>query len=80
MKKKKKKMKSKVLRMYKKIMRTGKNWEKISEREYIQTEARRLFRQNKEINDLILIETKLHEAETRYIISHQKKIYFHQKI
>jgi hypothetical protein len=57
-----------VLRLYRKIIRGGKQWTNphaksdaqiISEKEYILDEARTLFRKNKSIMDEEIIESKV---------------------
>lgn len=40
---------SKALSMYKTILRRGRSWPEVEEREYIDKEAKRLFRQNRDL-------------------------------
>eukprot|EP00471_Norrisiella_sphaerica_P011312 CAMPEP_0184496450 /NCGR_PEP_ID=MMETSP0113_2-20130426/33970_1 /TAXON_ID=91329 /ORGANISM="Norrisiella sphaerica, Strain BC52" /LENGTH=112 /DNA_ID=CAMNT_0026883071 /DNA_START=76 /DNA_END=414 /DNA_ORIENTATION=+ len=59
---------SKVLALYKDIMRRARIWEgkgNTAESEYIVSEARKLFRKNKDIEDNSLIAEKIEEGESR---------------
>lgn len=40
---------SKALSLYKTILRTGRKWPVVEDREYIETEAKRLYRHNRDI-------------------------------
>lgn len=40
-----------VLSVYKKILRSGRNWDEQRERDYISSEAKRLFRVNKDLHN-----------------------------
>ena len=70
--------KPKVLSLYKRILRTGKNWEEIGgnpeDSQFILTEARDLFHKNKDIQDNEKIETKIFEGESRLELALHYKI------
>lgn len=55
-----------VLRTYRMLMRAGRTWPTVSERQYILSEARRLFRLNRALEDPAKIEKKLFEASSRW--------------
>lgn len=56
-----------VLQLYRTLMRAGRRtWPTISEREYILSESRRLFRRNMTLEDTVEIEKKLFEAQSRW--------------
>lgn len=66
---------SRVLSLYKRILQTGKNWEGTAEdAQYIQKEAKKLFRRNSNLNDQKQIEEKIFEAETRLELGLHYKI------
>eukprot|EP00761_Pharyngomonas_kirbyi_P013468 gb/GECH01013497.1/.p1 GENE.gb/GECH01013497.1/~~gb/GECH01013497.1/.p1 ORF type:complete len:166 (+),score=36.17 gb/GECH01013497.1/:1-498(+) len=55
-----------VLSLYRQILKTGKNWEgPKKEKVYIDDEAKRLFKRNKNIEDKQIIDEKIFEAESR---------------
>mmetsp|Transcript_4090 Transcript_4090/g.6134 ORF Transcript_4090/g.6134 Transcript_4090/m.6134 type:complete len:141 (-) Transcript_4090:3-425(-) len=64
-------MKSRVLSLYRDILRKGETWkakesnQTLEEREYIKNEASRLFRQNRTLTDQKEIEKKLEEGNVR---------------
>jgi uncharacterized membrane protein YgcG len=55
-----------VLQLYRSLMRAGRTWPTVEEREYILSESRRLFRQNVELEDPAQIDKKLFEATSRW--------------
>ena len=55
-----------VLRTYRMLMRAGRTWPTVSERQYILSEARRLFRLNRALEEPAKIEKKLFEASSRW--------------
>jgi hypothetical protein len=63
-----------VLRLYRKILVTGRTWPNVPERSYIQSEAARLFRENQDLKTVEAIERKLFEATSRYDLAKFYKI------
>lgn len=69
-----------VLRMYKSILRLGRTWEAkdasntAAERTYIETEAKRCFREHQFISSEVEIKKKLDEAYGRVEIARHYKI------
>ena len=55
-----------VLQLYRSLMRAGRTWPTVEEREYILSESRRLFRQNVGLEDPAQIDKKLFEATSRW--------------
>lgn len=53
-----------VLRVYRMLMRAGRTWPTVTERPYILSEARRLFRVNQSLEDPAKIEKKVRIART----------------
>ncbi|CAD5208344.1 unnamed protein product [Bursaphelenchus xylophilus] len=78
-----------VLTLFKKILRTGRNWEaKIpekttEERKYIREEAFSKFKENKEVKDPEKIKNLIEEAEKRleigihYRLPYERPVYLH---
>ncbi|UYV66416.1 LYRM1 [Cordylochernes scorpioides] len=74
-------MRTKVLGLYKHLMRVGQTWESKSgkpkdtrdERMYILNETQRLFRQNMNIKDPEVIKSCILEAESRLVIAEHYK-------
>lgn len=56
---------ARVLKLYRDILKTAKTWPVPKEQVYIQKEARKLFRRNKNLTNPEEINEKLFEAESR---------------
>lgn len=56
---------TRVLKMYRQVIRLSQRWEQESERQYILDEVRRLVRKNKNLTSPQVIDEKIHEFETR---------------
>lgn len=69
-----------VLRTYKSILRLGRTWQAkdpkdtAQERLYIETEAKRCFRENRDLSSDVAIKKKLDEAYGRVEIARHYKI------
>ncbi|KAL5019254.1 hypothetical protein ScPMuIL_004976 [Solemya velum] len=77
-------LKQEVLGLYRRILRFSKTWEALSghlvdtveEQKYIKNEAAKLFRKNKKIEDLELVEQHIKEGEARMQLAlHYKNPY-----
>jgi len=70
----------KVLNLYQRILRTGRNWKAIDpkktkeEQNYIKEEARQQFKANKNVTDQSEIQKLLDEGEARLEIAHHYRI------
>ena len=59
-----------ALSLYRAIMRSGRTrWEHPEHKEYIQKEARRIFRLNQGLEDPLVIEAKIKEGHNRMEIA-----------
>jgi hypothetical protein len=59
-------LRNEALILYRRLLRAANEWEgPLEEKEYIRTETRELFQQNKDLTDPELIREKLFEGETR---------------
>ena len=77
-----------VLQLYRDILRLAKTWEAkvpsetVKEKDFIRSEARTMFRANKDISDAEELDKKLDEAKTRleiakhYRIPYPRPVYF----
>ena len=54
-----------ALRLYRQIIRTGKQWKVPTEQEYILNETRTLFRKNKSLTSQKEIDEKIFEGQSR---------------
>jgi len=75
-------LRKEVLSLYRRILRIGRTWESkdpatnVTDRTYIENEAKTLFRQNKSLDDTEAIKDCIREAEARVAIGlHYKNPY-----
>jgi hypothetical protein len=67
-------LRTRVLSLYRQILRAGHGWNKREESDYIVDEARKIFRQNQDITDPAIIKAKIFEGQSRLDLGQHYKI------